>query len=138
MSFGFNKSKTFELAEGVMLVIDMDNNKIKAKPEKPEKKENPKKKSPFVKGYFQDQNGKQLNINGTREHGLKIDGSADEYTKKLERIFAWSSSRPAFNISTLYSIFDNAKFTQNYSSGQRDAIDNVYYKFGVFSHFSTF
>ena len=29
MSFGFKKSKTFELAEGVMLVIDMDNNKIR-------------------------------------------------------------------------------------------------------------
>jgi hypothetical protein len=75
--------------------------------------------------------GRDYNIKGTVESNLLIDGSHSEYKEKLIRIIAWSSNEPKFSNAILYvHMLDS--FTQ-FSSSQREAIDNVYYKWRVFA-----
>jgi hypothetical protein len=92
------------------------------------------KPSKFVKGEMI-RNGKHMNINGKIEHGIKIDGTTKEYSQKLQRIMTWSASRPKFDISAYYGIMSNAEFTKQFSSRQREAIDNVYYKCDIYADF---
>jgi hypothetical protein len=53
------------------------------------------------------------------------------YKEKLIRIIAWSSNEPKFSNASLY-VHMLDYFTQ-FSSSQREAIDNVYYKWRVFA-----
>jgi hypothetical protein len=88
---------------------------------------------PFVRGDFV-RHGNKMNINGTIECGIWLDGSTREYTQKLKRIIKWSSTRPKFDITVYEGILDNTEFTKCFSSRQREAIDNCYYKFDVFMY----
>ena len=75
--------------------------------------------------------GRDYNIKGTVESNLLIDGSHREYREKLVRIIAWSSGEPRFKNRDLYvKMLDEYK---QYSSRQREAIDNVYYNWRVFA-----
>ena len=75
--------------------------------------------------------GREYNIKGSVEANILIDGSHREYKEKLIRIIAWSSNEPKFSNASLYvHMLDS--FTQ-FSSSQREAIDNVYYKWRVFA-----
>ncbi len=77
--------------------------------------------------------GRDYNIKGIVESNLLIDGSHSEYKEKLVRIVAWSSGNPRFKNRDLYvKILDEYK---QYSSRQREAIDNVYYNWRVFNKF---
>jgi len=78
-----------------------------------------------------ERHGVMMNVKGTMEHGLIMDGSNAEYEKKARRIVKWSESRPKFDISAICGILNNADFTKKYSSSQRDAIDNIYYRCDV-------
>jgi hypothetical protein len=121
-----------------------DNIKISVKAERPTA---PKKARPPVKkhnstprpAYMTKElfecNGRRFNQPGTVEHGIAIDGSTKEYESKLDRIIEWSSTRPKFNISSFYGILNNAEFRKQFSSRQREAIDNVYYKCDIYKHF---
>jgi len=79
--------------------------------------------------------GKDMNKLGTTERGIKIDGSAKEYAQKCERIISWSKTRPKFDIITIDGIRYNANFRLDFTSNQRNAIDNVYYRCKVFADF---
>jgi hypothetical protein len=89
----------------------------------------------ILKGHYE-RKGLRLNQLGTVECGILINGSTEEYSIKVDRIIAWSSTRPKFDISPFHGIFNNAEFRKQYSNRQREAIDNVYYKWEVFMQFA--
>jgi hypothetical protein len=88
----------------------------------------------FVKGSFT-RNGQPMNVLGTLERDIKIDGSNKEYREKAQRIVIWSRSRPKFDIGAITGILDYEQFRHNLTTSQRDAIDNIYYRCDVVSAF---
>ena len=89
----------------------------------------------ILKGHYE-RKGLRLNQLGTMECGIFIDGSIKEYSTKIDRIIEWSSTRPKFDISSFHGIFNNAEFRKQFSNRQREAIDNVYYKWEVFMQYA--
>jgi len=82
-----------------------------------------------------ERHGFTLNLKDTYEHGLQIDGSNAEYESKARRIVKWSESRPKFNISAVCGILQDADFKKQFTSSQRDAIDNIYYNCDVWTDY---
>ena len=85
----------------------------------------------LIRESFQNE-GHNLNIAETWEHGILLDASISEYKEKIRRILQWSKSHPKFDASIFMSIAEHSTFKKSLSSRERYAIDRVYYKCFVY------
>ena len=79
--------------------------------------------------------GQHLNIADTWEHGIHLTAAPQEYSEKNRRILLWASIHGKFDSSVFKSIGERSVFKKGFSSRERYAIDQVYYKCRVFKMF---